>query len=407
MERGLIGAIMVDPEAYKSVANFVSKRMFSDAQYGIVYGHLTDMLTGGVPLDLITTPSYLEKKGFVVEEIRVFLADAMKDVGHASIASYYGKKIAEAYYDRMVMEEALRLAKDKQPERLAKINSLIQAKEALTGPQAFNYKTGLYDLVDGVVKQAAGRLYKTHIPSIDACWRGSRAGEVNTIGAATNTGKSILMLNLMNLSAKNGDRCLFVGTEMTAQEITERHLAMVSGVPAWKVRTGRVDLTDISTMNDGAAKMSELPIEILDHPEPRIRDIDQAISASKPEIVFIDYLDRLNLPDAESHRLRIKEGMKQIKTLARARNVVVYIAAQLSREAYAAVERRPVLSDLSESKAIETESDRVLLVWRPKDKQIGQDAVLEIISAKNRKGSRGEIFDLVLNERTLTLSERG
>lgn len=245
----------------------------------------------------------------------------------------------------------------------------------------------------------------TGIPAIDEAWNGSRGGEVNVWGAAPNVGKSLMLLNLMNLAANHDRRCLYVGTEMSAYETVQRHLAIVSGYSAGRIRAKNIPPDGFLTLKDAIAeKMVNYKIHILDKPEPNLAQIESAIVSSKAEIVYLDYLERFSLPREESMRLRVKEFMRQVKSLARRHNVEVHLASQLNRTTYGTEDKRPTLADLSESSAVEKEADRVMLLWRPKAKQTnGTHTILECIQAKNRHGHRGMAIDLKLNNINLRI----
>jgi replicative DNA helicase len=186
-----------------------------------------------------------------------------------------------------------------------------------------------------------------------------------------------------------------------------RHASMVSGVDAYKLRIGKLDLEDSRRLLDAVGdKMSKMPVSMLDHPNPSLADVNSFIIAQGCKVVFLDYLERFEMPKAESYRLKIKEFMAGLKTLARKRDVVMVLAAQLGRQTYNTQSVKPTLADLSESKAIEQESDKVLLGYADPIKQSGGiDTVISFINAKNRAGKKGHEFDLRLDGRTLTLRE--
>ena len=154
---------------------------------------------------------------------------------------------------------------------------------------------------------------------------------------------------------------------MTALETFSRHLSMRSGVPAWKIRLRSLSEQDRTRAHDAIADhLYKFPIEILDDPEPTLERIESTIARTKPDAVFVDYLERMSLPPAKDLRLSVKEFMRRLKGIARKRNVMVLLASQLNRTTYAKDnDTAPTLADLSESSAIEKESDRVFLMWRP------------------------------------------
>jgi replicative DNA helicase len=151
-------------------------------------------------------------------------------------------------------------------------------------------------------------------------------------------------------------------------------------------------------------------MSIIDHPEPGLAEIETAISANRAEVVFLDYLERFKLPREskdDNLRLRIKEFMRRIKTLARRCNCVIHIASQLNRKSYDSVESAPTMAEISESSAVEKESDRVVLMWAPKNdnQDPHRGKFLELIQAKNRHGIKGFRVHMFMDPRSLKITE--
>jgi replicative DNA helicase len=398
VEKAVIGAVLAEKQSLVIAKDIVSPEFFSDSRLGRVFGTMLRMEA----IDLLTVEAEMGEPW-----ARELLVECMGTVVTAGHMAYYARKVAEAHYDRKILESCRRMAQNPAKEHLSEIERLFLNKQGLESPTVFNYKTGLFDLVDNIMSQKREPGFKTHIHAIDKAWISTRPGEVNTWAAATNVGKSMMLLNLMSLSAQNGERCLYVGTEMSAAETAHRHLSMLSGVAPWKIRLPKITEEEMRRMVDTVStRMSNLPISILDQPEPGLKEIEAAIIAAKPQIVFLDYLERFTLPKEESMRLRVKEFMRQLKSLSRRRGVVVHLASQLNRNAYGHDEKRPTMAEISESSAVEKESDRIMIMWTPKAKQtVDHGRVLEVIQAKNRHGKRDISFDLFMDERSLTISE--
>lgn len=380
--------------------------MFYDETARQAFNAIAALVDREAPVDILSV--HVEAKGGA--DMRSYLGECLDVLPNAAHAQYYAKLVADAYRDREIIAHATRLVNtmaggmgDYQAI-LGKISAEVMAKEALESPATFDYSKDLVTITEALEAQKERETIDTGFRKIDGAWRGAMAGEINTWGAATNVGKSVTLLNIAHNAARTGRRVLYVGTEMTAVEAVSRHLSMVSGVPAWKLRVRKkLEKHEVEKAVEAlGGTMQGLPIHILDHPEPNLAQIEAAIVASKAEVVLLDYLERFTLPRAENLRLQIKEFMRRLKTLARRRNVLIHLAAQLGRTTYGAEERAPTLADLSESNAIEKESDRVVLLWRPKAKQTGR-TIIEAIGAKNRHGKRGSICNLILDDQTLKL----
>jgi replicative DNA helicase len=403
-EKAVIGSILADAAALTTARDMLAPEFFKDSMLGRTF----KVMLGMRYLDIFTVEAEVSKQKILsASEARTVLLDCQDSVASAGNVAYHARTVAENYYDRQILQACRDMAKNPDTQNLGSIEKLFLAKQGLDSSPLLKYETGLYDLVDDIVSQKREAGFKTGLPSIDRAWICARPGEINTWAAATNTGKSLMLLNLMDQAAKNGNRCLYVGTEMSARETAHRHLSILSGVEPWKMRMPKLNEEEVRRMTMAVSdRMSGLPISILDDPEPGLKDIEASIVAAKPQIVFLDYLERFSLPKEENMRLRVKEFMRQLKNLARRRNVVIHLASQLNRQAYGADEKRPTMAEISESSAVEKESDRIMIMWAPKAKQtVDHGRVLEVIQAKNRHGRRGIIFDLFVDERSLTISE--
>lgn len=413
-ELAILGACMIEVEAIQLARQFVEPAHFFASQRGAIFETVLRLHDKGESVDVITLAAELERQG-KLDSIggRSFLADCFTST-HASHTASYSRLVARHYYDREIAKQARRLAENTDSETLERISALCIARSELDSPAVFDYQTSLHDALDDISSSKKEPVYKFGLPALDAITDGLKKGEVTTFGAATNQGKSLLLLNLMDLQARAGARCLFVGSEMTAQETFARHLSMRSGLEAWKVRLHKLGPDEIRRAVDTVSEhLSPLPIQILDDPEPSLERIEAAILRTKPDAVFVDYLQRMSFPHAKDFRLAVNEFMRRLKGIARKRQCLIFLASQLNRTTYSKEsDLPPTLADLSESSAIEKESDRVFLLWRPKILQPQADpgtanyrSRIEVIKAKDRHGPNGLKAHLDLDGKVLTIKE--
>lgn len=413
-ERAVIGSFLVEKEAISSCIDLIQPEHFNEAQNVAIVRCIYDLFKSNRPADIVSVVEAGKAAGLEFPSLGAYLGQCIESVTTAAHVTHHARTVLDRHYKRQLIQAAGKLAdsamqEDGVNESLAAIQKLALEADAIYAPPVYTYKNGLHDFLESVGIKSGKSLYRTGFPSLDAATYGMGVGEIITIGAATNVGKSIFCLNLMNNIAGRGVKCLYFGSEMDSHEVTQRHVSIVSGVEAFKLRIGRLDLEDGARIHAAIAdKLYKMPVSIFDHPSPSLNDVNSAIISTGAKIVFIDYLGRMSLPKAENHRLRIQEFMVQLKSLARKREVVIFLAAQLGRQAYAQMEAPPTLADLSESKAIEQESDKVLLLWSPKAKNSSgnQDETLEVIVAKNRQGKKNTTFDLIRDCKTLALREK-
>ncbi len=406
LEAALIGSLLVDARGCQEALDIIVPEDFYYIILGDAYKAILGLLDEGMGVDVVIVKSRLVKAHPAIGD---WLKRCIDCVVTASHSYHYAKAVKRLSYDRQIKKEALRLVENPDESGIEAIRKLVLARENLGALPLLDYKTGLHDVLESITEKKPKPTYSTGFPDFDKALSGSRKGEVNTWAAATNTGKSLILLNIAHRMTKAGIRCLFVGTEMSAFETVERHISVTSGVSAWKIRHGKLGENDTSRVYNALAdSMCKLNLAVLDHPDPSINDIDAAITRYKPDVVFLDYLERFNLPKEDSMRLRVKEFMRRLKSLARKREVVIHLAAQLTRSVYGKENTRPTLADISESSAVEKESDRVFLMWNPKEETPKDGiSVIETITGKNRHGRKGLVFRFELFQDTLTIREEG
>jgi replicative DNA helicase len=413
-EKAVLGSWLIEKEAISACVDIIGPEHFYDQFNASVCRIILDAYKAGKAVDVVSVNLGLQEAGLASNQSLTALAELCHSVTTAAHASHHAKTVLDRYLTRQVIAAAKAITDRAETESLTEaevkaLSELVMRKEAVYAPTAFTYKNSLVDFRDRMDSRATKALYRTGIKVLDAAYYGVSAGEVVTVALATNVGKSVTCLNIMHNMASRDIPCGYIGTEMSSDETAQRHLSIVSGVAAHKLRIGRLETTDIGPLNHALSeKMAKMPIAILDHPNPSLADINSFIIANDCKVVFIDYLERCEMPKAESYRLKIREFMAGLKTLARRRGVVVFLASQLGRQTYSSTATKPTLADLSESKAIEQESDKVLLGYMDQMKQKGDgDTILSFINAKNRAGKKGQEFDLLLDGRTLALREMG
>ena len=400
-EMAVIGSVLIDDQKIDSVKDFLSPDDFYNTNLGKVYELMLKMRKEGVAIDQMTM-RHRDLKLVVEADIK----ECILKVSTANNVFEYARTVARLSIERSILCACRNTAAEPTQENMEKVAYLVNARDSLYSAKTYDYDVRLGQLIDELYDKKSYKTIKTGFAEIDRNWWSLRPGEVNVWGGATNVGKSLILLNLAERAVRRGDKCLFVGTEMTAQETVQRHLSMISGVEPWKIRTPKLEKSDFEKLHKAVSdKMFGLPMSIYDSPEPTIEDVDRIIASIKPTFVFMDYLERFSLPKDDSMRLRVKEFMRRLKSIARSRGVIIHLASQLNRTAYDD-EKPPNMSQLSESSAVEKEADRVMLFWTPKSRQAIMPEgkrIIEVIQAKNRHGKNGLTFDFILDEKNLTI----
>lgn len=406
-ELAVLGAVLVDQGTLSIACEILTPESFTDGR-GHLFQMFCEMRDEKRDIDVSTAKDEMSRHSYGLPES--ILSDCIDAIQSASHMPSYVRSVEEAYCVRKMIEACRKLASTADSQNLKDVEKWLRRKDQLGTPLLFEYsrQSDIMTMLDSLDKKKQSEIVDMGFKEMDRAIRGSKPGEINTWAAATNTGKSILLLNLMDKAMLAGKRCLWLGTEMSSMETAHRHLSILSSVHQWKIRSGDLDLDEASSINTAATEiMLGKKVAMLDDSEPTLELLDAAMASFKPDVVFLDYLERFSLPREENLRLRIKEFMRRLKTLARKRNVVVHLAAQLNRQSYGSEDARPNMSQISESSAVEKESDRIMLIWAPTKENSDLNITnLEVIVAKNRHGHKGTTHYFQLDKSSLRITER-
>ncbi|MBQ3640495.1 DnaB-like helicase C-terminal domain-containing protein [bacterium] len=241
---------------------------------------------------------------------------------------------------------------------------------------------------------------KTGFKDLDFILSGIEKNALITVGARPAMGKtSFITTILLNLLEQN-KKCLFFSMEMSTEQLIKRLLCQISEVDAHLLNMPE----EISKRKQSVEKIT-MAIETLSKYDLTITDgtfniekIREEIEQNKPEYVFIDYLQLINVPEKKPRSESFEKIMLDLKHIAKDNNCMIFISSQLSRALECRCDKRPLLSDLRESGAIENISDVVLFIYRDEYYNLENDEYsiinkgkAEIIAAKNRYGSVGII----------------
>ena len=275
---------------------------------------------------------------------------------------------------------------------------------------------GLYnDLVEMDRDPDSGaRGVETGFKRLDRDLLGLRPGQMIVVGARPAVGKTSFALNLAVNMASRGAHIAFFSLEMSKLEIGQRLLASRSGVPLQKIRAGKIGANDWEAVFKATAELSELPLMIDDTPGTTITEIRakarRMLHGKEKGAVIIDYLQLVSPPSgryrADSRATEVSEMSRGIKILAKDLSVPVVALSQLSRTVEGRTGKRPQLSDLRESGAIEQDADIVLMLDRSMTEEEGERpdrpdyGTTNLIIAKNRSGPTDTIPLVFLPDKT-------
>lgn len=250
---------------------------------------------------------------------------------------------------------------------------------------------------------------KTGLPMVDRILFGFQAPRLYLVGGRPGVGKTAMGLRLALGMAHSGHPQAFVSCEMDTPEMLDRLLSMESGVDSWRIQKGRLHEEEFDAVVRASGVLAELPIDLAYRPGLRpseLRARARRLKASMGlEVLWADYLQlmRPDREDADAPReQQVASISRKLKLIAGDLGIAVGAMAQLNRLVEQRKSKKPTLSDLRESGALEQDADCVMFVHRDQEtEQAGNKPVkATLIVAKQRSGSTGEIDMLYFRERT-------
>lgn len=250
---------------------------------------------------------------------------------------------------------------------------------------------------------------------VDDMLNGFKAGELSILAARPSMGKTAFALNLLiNASMKQNKTVILFSLEMSSESIVDRIIATVSSIPMGKLQKGQLDENDFAVLGDTIEKLGESQIYIDDQWGTTLNMIKSKLRRIKIEkgsldLVIIDYLQMMSSVGSKyagNKVQEIAEISRWLKEIAKELKVPILALSQLSRESEKRTDKRPQLSDLRESGAIEQDADSVLMLYREEyyDSETDRKWSADVLIRKNRNGATGDV-ELTFEKSTMKFND--
>ena len=412
-EQSVIGSMLMDRDAIIAASEIVVADDFYQKQYGIMFDTMVELFNEGKPVDLVTLQDRLKEKDVPPE---VCSLDFVRDILATVPTSVNVRSYATIVHEKAVLRRLIRIN-----EEIA--NNCYAGKDSLetiladTEKQIFNLlesrasgdfvpiRQVALNVLDKIEQATRSKSTVTGLPTgfIDLDYRmsGLQPSDLILIAARPSMGKTAFVLNITDyIAVRRQKTCLIFSLEMSKEQLVNRMLSMESNVDSQKLRTGTLTDSDWDAVVEGVGIIGGSKLIIDDTPGISISELRSKCRKMKLEyglsIVIIDYLQLMsgsNSRKNESRQQEISEISRSLKGLARELNVPVLALSQLSRAVEQRTDKRPMLSDLRESGAIEQDADVCMFIYR--DDYYNHDTedknIAEIIIAKQRNGPIGTV----------------
>jgi replicative DNA helicase len=412
-EESLLSAILLDNNTLLDVVEVLAVADFYRTAHQKIYAAIIDLFDKGEPTDLVTLANILKEKG-QLDSIggASYLARLVDAVPLAVNAQHYAKIIADKASLRRLIEKANAIAKRCYDDRgnvddvidFAE-TSIFEISERKTSQAFYPISRLIIRNIEKLEENQGDKRLVTGVPMgfglLDTLTSGLQNSDLIILAARPSMGKTALALNIARNAAVDSNIPVAVfSLEMSKEQLSLRMLCAEARLDSSRLKGGFFSMDDWHRLTDAAGILSESPIYIDDSPSLSAMEIRAKARRLKMDknigLVIIDYLQLMKArAGAERRDLEISEISRSLKALAKELEIPVLAISQLNRMLEQRNDKRPKLSDLRESGALEQDADVVAFIYRDElyktDENNPQKGIAEIILAKQRNGPTGRV----------------
>ena len=424
-EQSVIGSMLMDKDAIVTAMETVHGDDFYDRRYGVMFETMVELYSEGKPVDLVTLQDRLREKNVPPEVCSVeFIRELITAVPYSSNVRQYARIV----YEKAVMRRLIRTNEEiadtcyggNEPLEVILEDTEKRIFDLLKDRSGGDF-TPIREIalatLEKIEQASRNKSAITGIPTgftdLDYKLSGLQPSDLVLVAARPSMGKTAFVLNIAQYAAlrKNYTVAIF-SLEMSKEQLVNRLFAMESRVDSQALRTGNLSDTDWDKLVESVGIIGSSRLIIDDTPGISVSELRSKCRKFKLEygldLIIIDYLQLMSggKRSSESRQQEISEISRSLKAIAREIGAPVIALSQLSRAVESRNDKRPMLSDLRESGAIEQDADVVMFIYRDDyyNKDTENPNIAEIIIAKQRKGPTGTVNLLWLPDYTKFVS---
>ena len=420
-EQAVIGSMLIDPRCIPEVLEKLKADEFYIKLNRDIYETIYTMFSYGQTIDPVTVLDQMHVRGVYQEGNEKYMAEVMSVTPTAANVMEYAAIVRDRALLRRLGEAADEI-NSMVYEGSGEADSVLEAAERRIYSLRQGRNVGGLVPVSSVVQDVFDTLSETAasgskipgistgLPDLDRVTLGLNKSELILIAARPGMGKTSIALNLALHAAMNLKKTVAIfSLEMSREQLVTRLLSRASLVPSQNLLTGQLSEQQWREISDAAQALSATDIRIDDKPSLTVSEMNaQCRRVPKLDLVVIDYLQLMQSAGSghawsnESRTQAVSDISRMLKIMAKELNVPVICLSQLSRANESRQDKRPMLSDLRESGAIEQDADVVIGLYRDGyyNKESENPNLAEAIILKNRKGQTGTVELLWLPEYT-------
>lgn len=419
-EQSVLGSMMIDREAIIVASEIVTGDDFYNKQYGIVFETMVELHEAGRPVDMVTLQDKLKEKDVPAEVSSLeFVRDIITAVPTSANIRHYANIVAE----KSILRKMIRL--NEEIENLCysgkeSMEFILEDAEKRIFDLVQKRNSGEFVPIRQVVMNAlrkieaasktTGRVtgIATGFLDLDFKTSGMQPADLVLIAARPSMGKTAFVLNIaQHVAFRLNETVAIFSLEMSKEQLVNRMFSLESNVDAQNLRNGTLSDVEWEKLIESAGVIGKSNLIIDDTAGISISELRSKCRKFKLEhnlkMIIIDYLQLMSGSGrSESRQQEISEISRSLKSLARELNVPVLALSQLSRAVEQRPDKRPMMSDLRESGAIEQDADVIMFIYRDDyyNKDSEKKGISEIIIGKQRNGPIGTVELVWLPEYT-------
>jgi len=410
-EEAVVGAVLINPEAYYDVAQFLQGDDFYIHRHKWIWEAFTRLHEQRTPIDVLTVSEELDRVGQLAElGGPAYLTALINQVPTSLNAESYGRIVEAHSIRRKMINAANQIASLAYNEESLVDTVMDEAEKAVFNVSERRLKHDLvpissvlseyYDRIDDLAKRSDEIFgVPTGFIDLDKLLSGLQPSDLLIIAGRPGQGKSGFLLSVAkNAALTHKKHVAIFSLEMSNEQVVQRLIAQQTGIDSQRLRTGKLAEDEWPTFAHAIEVFSDTKIFLDDTPAITPMQLRTKCRRLHMEygldLILVDYLQLMGGDTRNENRVQeVSYISRNLKVLARELNVPVLAAAQLSRAVEQRQDKHPVLSDLRESGSLEQDSDIVMFIYRPDqyEKDTVKQNVAEIIVAKHRNGPVGSV----------------
>jgi replicative DNA helicase len=414
-ERAVLGALLLEPSAYERVVDEgLRPEHFYRPHHGTVFRAIAELHAAAEPIDTLTVVDELLRRGQLDAVGGAAAISALEALlPTAAHVGSYARLVREKAVLRQLIESATSVVQSSYAQNMRVEDILDEAERSILAISQGTTKKSIVPMRE-LVRRATEQLEKAHnnrspitglatgFRKLDYMTSGLQPGDLIIVAARPSMGKTAFTLNVAgNVATRLQKPVMFFSLEMGAEQLVQRLMGAEARIDISNLRRGFIERSDWSRLAEASGRLSEAPLFIDETPSISVTEMRNKCRRQLHEtglsLIMVDYLQLMQGPSGYDNKAtEVGEISKGLKTLARELGVPVVALSQLNRSVEARNDKRPMMSDLRESGAIEQDADIIMFLYReeyylkektPEDRL----GIAELIIAKHRNGATGTV----------------